>query len=485
VKWVDVVKLLNEHILYDIASARIATQDISASIYDDVIDSEMRFLIAAAQELSIRYKYVTKIFSTVSSIKIYARYISNLARDGYGLMFDCSLEEHLNECLLAKRMIRDYREFTEVFIRMFDPRTNYYVSRIAKQNRIIRDRKADEYAEKHGFTNGSKVISLPKQAEIANRQYAQLLARSKGVLASAAMQGATNYLLVTITAPQQFHPNSIHYDPSLTAGDSHRYLQDGWVKFRANVAKTQAVFEFVKAVQPHKSSVAHFHVVIGTTMQTAEIERLLTLNFDGDANDYRAKHGIKVDVMTGGVDGAVAYTARTVKYLARAMAGESSADEEEALATKEWSSIYRIRRFTTSQDAVTVWRTMLKPECDISILQPLREARKAGDYKTFLQLVTALDIKPLYNEDYTSSGKRSSKVIGLAMGEIPLVKFDHFVKINAAAKAELQLIEKNQGTGHRTKRKLLILIAKLANFPDLRQKYQEIINTKYAHIVTW
>jgi hypothetical protein len=473
------VKLLNEHILYDIARARIATSN------DDIINAEMRFLLAAAQELATRkYPYVTRVLTDLASIKMSAESISSVAENGFGLRFNCSLEEHLNERLLRKRMIRDYREFTEVFIRMFDPRTNYYVSRVAKQNRITRDRKADEYAEKHGFTNSSgQIISLPKQAEIANRQYAQLLARSKGVLASAAMQGATNYLLVTITAPQQFHPNSIHYDPTLTVGDSHRYLQDGWVKFRANVAKTQSVFEFVKAVQPHKSSVAHFHVVIGTTMQTAEVERLLSLNFDGDSNDYRAKHGIKVDVMTGGVDGAVAYTARTVKYLARAMAGESSADEEEALATKEWSSIYRIRRFTTSQDAVTVWRTMLKPECDISILQPLREARKAGDYKTFLQLVTALDIKPLYNEDYTSSGKQSSKIVGLAMGEIPLVKFDHFVANDALAASELQLIEKNQGTGHRTKRKLLILIAKLANFPDLRQKYQEIVDSKYAHIV--
>ena len=315
-------------------------------------------------------------------------------------------------------------------------------------------RRLQEWAEQHSIvdtTTGECVSMAAILKGKERRQYAEFLARAKGVGTLAEREGYEPVLL-TITAPGAMHagttvgggarrPNP-GWDGS-TPADQHRWLSRRWRSFARGLHR-HGVHYWTRTVQPHWDCSAHWHVVVWRPRRAADwFESAARKIFEaGDPGSARYEHGIDIRQIEGGTQGAIGYVARALAYIARAVATDQ--DRGEAEATAEWASTWRIRRFSTSHDKVSVWRMLRRTDIDITHsgidAAAAQEAARRGDYATFLESADRAKIQVGYETVATQYGDSTRRIVGVQVGGALFRRTRRWV-----SGANVPLIPKDQG----------------------------------------
>ena len=208
---------------------------------------------------------------------------------------------------------------------------------------------------------------------------AELITRVKGCAEYAESRGLVG-VLVTLTAPGSMH--SIAGDRWDGSGpvDVQARLAGNWARFRAMVWRSWPAADRpfgVRVVEPHRDGCPHWHLVLFLSADRVDDLRAgLTRYFLGPGPHRAADlaHRVKVDPVTGGADGAVAYV---IKYVikhtgsvggpdVRALAGDAEVPTvrtADTMAVKAWASIWGIRTWqAVGGPPVTVWRALRRVE---------------------------------------------------------------------------------------------------------------------------
>ena len=288
------------------------------------------------------------------------------------------------------------------------------------------------------------------------RQYAEFLARAKGVGTLAEREGYEP-VLVTLTAPGEMHagttvgvggtrrPNP-KWDGS-TPADQHRWLSQRWRSYARGLHR-HGVHHWTRTVQPHWDGSAHWHVVVWRPRRAEKwLESAARKIFEADTatatGSARYNHGIDFRTIKGGTDGAIGYVARAIAYIARAVSDE---DRAEAEATAEWASTWRVRRFATSHDKVSVWRMLRRTDIDITPAgtdaAAAQEAARRGDYATFLESADRARIRVGYETVQTQYGDSTRRIVGVKVAGALFRRTRRWV-----AAGVVPLIPKDQGAG--------------------------------------
>lgn len=295
---------------------------------------------------------------------------------------------------------------------------------------------ADAIRRAQNYLDGSEIVSddgavasLPTPTQIARARYAQLLAISKG-LGEAAGAAGMEARLITVTLPSIYHrasgtgknryPNP-HRKGNTTPKEEHQMLQDAWARCRRQLCKDRLNIEtaWVRATQPHVNGTPHWHIVLWAPSSRwdeleAELYRHMVEGI-ADREDAPTDHRLRIDMLQGGTDGAIAYVSRCIAYIARCVA-ERHGGGDEADAASAWASTWGIRRYQCSQDShATAWRFLARRDMPTPTpeLRGARDARMAGNHAEFVRIVRAAGIKPAYRTVTNDYGELVNRVIGL------------------------------------------------------------------------
>lgn len=274
------------------------------------------------------------------------------------------------------------------------------------KNFSIQNRKTGEIVE------GSKVFDAAKADE---HMYSEHIAVVAGISELAAEQGCSTAALITITFPSEFHQLKTCKDTrkripnpkwnGMYPDEIHRYFQTQWRRIRANLAdKGQSINHYVRAAQPHKSGVPHYHLTVFTESEqhlieiTSQIAKQLNQNWmitrgknsfiteDGITSRDPQIRGIRTDLFLdkkGNTDpmGALNYIIAGLKYmLPDEQHSGSKRSLEEVHSIKNWARKNNIRRFTSSHGHRTLWRKLRAAKDFFSTAQMYA---KANDYANF------------------------------------------------------------------------------------------------------
>lgn len=325
---------------------------------------------------------------------------------------------------ISKKLKREWRkkesDFSFLLSTTAIPSTTLkWVSDLAKRHYEKETKQAEEFAKKYSMiSNEGEVISGTKLFDKNTRdknKYAEEVAVAKGLSILAKEEGNTISALITITLPSEFHPLTTCQktgrrikNPKFngcTIKEAHDHFQHLWALTRANLAhQNNKISHFVRAAQPHKTGVPHYHVTTFLKNEAhlqAVVEELskqlnqawvITKNktyktaTDTSKTDPKIR-GIRADIFTdknGEIDvmGATNYIMASLAYIMP----DDSHDEktgrssEEVKAIKNWARKNNIRRFTTSHGNRVLWRKLRAADDFNSEAQ--RHA-KSGDYATF------------------------------------------------------------------------------------------------------
>ncbi len=317
-------------------------------------------------------------------------------------------------------------------------------------------RRLQEWAEQHSIvdtTTGECVSMAAILKGKERRQYAEFLARAKGVGTLAEREGYEP-VLVTLTAPGEMHagttvgvggtrrPNP-KWDGS-TPADQHRWLSQRWRSYARGLHR-HGVHYWTRTVQPHWDCSTHWHIVVWRPRRAEKwFERSARKIFEADtaAGSARYNHGIDFQTIKGGTQGAIGYVARALAYIARSVS--EGKDRAEAEATAEWASVWGIRRFATSHDQVSVWRMLRRTDIDITPAgtdaADAQEAARRGDYATFLGFADRARIQVGYEIAQTQYGDATRRIVGVKVAGALFRRTRRWV-----SGANVPLIPKDQG----------------------------------------
>lgn len=294
-----------------------------------------------------------------------------------------------------------------------------WTSDLAKRHYEYETDQAEKFANNYSMRNAKgDIISGTKLFDKNTRdknKYNEEIAIVRGLSDLAEEEGNTISALITITLPSEFHPlrtcqktRTRIKNPKFngcTIKEAHDFFQECWVLTRANLAyQGNEISHFVRAAQPHKTSVPHYHLTAFLRDEThlqavvKELSKQLNQPWMITKNKtYKTKfgtstknpkiRGIRADIFTnkkGEIDimGATNYIMASLAYIMPddshdAKTGRSS---EEVKAIKGWARAYKIKRFTTSHGHRTLWRKLRAADDFNSEAQ--RHA-KAGKYAAF------------------------------------------------------------------------------------------------------
>lgn len=305
-----------------------------------------------------------------------------------------------------------------------------------------------------------KTIAAPTPKIIAERQHAEFLARSTAAGLNANDDRA---FLFTQTLPSEFHPtrsvpmkfggtkkitNSV-YNKELGPSEGHKWLNRQWGKLRRKIWKIndrrqkdgleKIALDFVLVAQPHQDQTPHWHTMIfggehieqicdlfikffflpqNDQVQIASIENsslTWTDRWELFRNQYKDKNRLDIKEMCGtkgGRQAAVAYMARSIGFLSGHLDYEEHGEVNEAMATKQWASEYKIRRFRTSMTGVTAWR-MIRKMKEMKGLD-VKVAADSGDYGAYFKLFKSGAGEVLKTRGLNLSGEQTTRPAGIS-----------------------------------------------------------------------
>ena len=311
-----------------------------------------------------------------------------------------------------KTLRRNLRERCENAARIIDARKVKWCSQDGMDDRRESDKAAELWAAMNVFqSDDGRVFQCPSPQETARKKYAELMVRVRGIVNLSCSGEAC---LLTVTCPSHFHPCTTQNGRKLrnekwdgsTPRDAHQWLKARWARMRAALKRRGMGRHFLQTRQPHEDGTVHAHTVfLCDSEEFSTIEMLARRYFFGGG-----EHQVDFRALDDTVHGAK-YVSRALQYISRSTSGGD--DDEEATATKQWASTWGIRRFSTSQSAVTAYRLARRDDV-LPESNPLRQAAAAGDYSTFILLYEAGEGQLITRAVKNRYGEEEKRVIGLA-----------------------------------------------------------------------
>lgn len=290
-------------------------------------------------------------------------------------------------------------------------------------------RRAREFLTGHEIVDKNGTVApLPSPEQKARGQYAQLMAVARG-LGVEAGDASMEARLVTISLPSIHHRTTSagggrrenpHY-VGTTPAEGHQMLARAWAACRRQLGPDRLAIPiaWVRATQPHIDGTPHWHLVVWAPPDRwGELEAALTKYMvDGipDRADAPTDRRLRIDRISGGAQGAIAYVSRCLAYVARCIA-ERHGGGDEAERASNWASTHGIRRYQCSQDThATAWRYLARADMPTPTMEMrlAKEAREDGDHALFARLVKKAGIRPAYREEVNHYGETVKRLIGL------------------------------------------------------------------------
>ncbi|MDP2760595.1 MAG: replication endonuclease [Sideroxyarcus sp.] len=324
-----------------------------------------------------------------------------------------------------RRIRKELRQWREKAHLLIMPEKMRWVSSDGSQEYKYMLAAHERWAANYCFiSNTGQTVAAPTPAQSAQRRYAELIAKTKGIETLATKRGL-KAVFITLTLDTNFHSSKIknrgriansEYDNS-TPKDGHIFLTKQWARFRAQMKKREIDYEFVQAVHAHKNSTPHRHLVLWCAPeQKKEIIDLIYTYFK--TNPVAAQ--IKIEEPQNSAS-AVAYCSRILAYLTRHLdsktdnkktKGDREKDEKEAEAVSAWASTWSIRRYSTSISKSTIWKLARNAGTE-NVPTQIKAAATSGDYATFLKECENLNAKISYENKKNSYGETYKKPVGI------------------------------------------------------------------------
>lgn len=348
---------------------------------------------------------------------------------------------------------------------LINPERIWYISPDGKRYRRFMDKKSRAWAKRttiRNKTTGETVANLRTPEETAKAQYAEIMSQARGFAALAKDEGLQPYL-VTLTMPSRFHATTTAGQRSrrqnqkyenILPDEAHRQAQKNWRKLRAAMKrrKERLPYHWLMGVQPHKDQTPHYHLVLWYREDGIEEFRELAQRYFADTADGQNGLVYGVDIkpiqqkagMEDAHEAAVAYISRVVGYAVRhtgAMPGEEGDEEltkasEEALAAREWSTTWGIRKIHTSESGKTVWRYLRRRDIDATGTQAegMQKAARASDYEQFIRESRRHpNVRIWYDDAENNYGEMTPRAAGVDAGGVHLQPQETFeLTFNAA-----------------------------------------------------
>lgn len=316
------------------------------------------------------------------------------------------------------------------------------------------------------------VIDAPTPEKTAARQHAEFLARSRAVASNSLDDKA---YLFTQTLPSNFHATrslvsrfgtvqritNPDYDDELNPRVGHKWLNRQWTRLRKEIWKINArrqkaglekiPLDYILVAQPHQDQTPHWHTIvfggehielikelfikhffmpdnqIDESAATEQRPLLRTDEWSGFRNQYLDKNRLDIKELSGDGGGraaAMAYVARSIRFCTGCQNQADQIDDSEWVATKQWASEYKIRRFRTSVTGVTAWRLIRR----LNEMQNLdvKVAADNGDYAQYLRLFKAGNGSILKRNLTNKYGEDVSKSVGISYAGISYLHHNKF-----------------------------------------------------------
>ncbi|QDO82399.1 replication endonuclease [Shewanella psychropiezotolerans] len=267
--------------------------------------------------------------------------------------------------------------------------------------------------------------AMAGNANPANR-FTELIVRARGLEEVAEEQGQ-NGLMITLTAPSQYHFNSDKWNGE-SARFTQAYLSGQWRKIRAALSYRNIHIQGLRVTEPHKDGTPHWHMLIFIHPEHAEVLNGLLEKYafevDGD-EEGAAEHRLVIEPVDKAKGSAVGYI---IKYLSKNIKGEhmqGELDFESGLSAHDaatnaaaWASRYRLRQFQFfGSSSVQVWRELrrLKACPQPAEIEPARAAADSSNWKAFEAALAVNPIKLDYEETQCGNefGEMTKRVFGL------------------------------------------------------------------------
>lgn len=343
------------------------------------------------------------LWSTLNETEIRSE-AENLARDYrinqgrfhsiVGKVSAASAAKYKNLVKTIRRRIRaqgrSYREAVALTIRTVSAKREKYISDGTLLDRRRQLHQQALWAECSVMVNIEKAISIPMKNLIdinGDRKNAEMIAMSEGINELAVRRDYAA-IFVTLTAPPTFHPNPSHgvsqWDGS-SPRDSHEFILKKWKKIRARHGKRGTDWLFMRTVEPHKDSAAHWHLMIWST--PAE---LIAVSADIQELFNWSDHACKIK--NWNPEGPAKTSSYLMKYIHRATS-------RNAKRADAWRSAHGIRSFQTGgipKSARTLWKLTREMSYEqIERHSWLTEAVTASRCGDFAKFVEALENDPI------------------------------------------------------------------------------------------
>jgi hypothetical protein len=246
------------------------------------------------------------------------------------------------------------------------------------------------YGEQVTLTNGETELSMLSLMEQATQnKFAETFVMLKGLEESAKALGMT-WAMLTLTAPQQMHPNPTIGQNSwdgTTPTQANKWIHVRWHKAEARLRKKGIILSGFRAVEPHQDGCPHWHVIVFfNEIDSDTIEQEFR-----KIKEWQSDIGFKF-MKDNGQARAASYAA---KYVLKSMSAVNELTGE-AASIETWATTWKIRRHQFfGIPSLSTWRNirMIK-ECPVDpVLTPLWVAATEGRAATYIALMGGLGIK--------------------------------------------------------------------------------------------
>lgn len=352
----------------------------------------------------------------------------------------------------VERMARRIREQIAIALGYVGKDKTPYLSRWGLKEFITSLVRGEEYLNGFEIVNDEtgEIMDLGQVAQASSsnpeKRVTELEIRIDGVCQYAERNDYQGYFL-TMTAPSTYHPNKGRRWNGATPIESHRLLQDNWIKARALIAKEDSPIDYFgfRVVEPHKDACPHWHMLI--FVKPDQAERLLSIlaskfrEPESGELTTKAKKKARFDVRK--LKNAKHAALYVSKYIRKNITGQGKFDEpfdrETGLPLEDssrlvvgWSRIHGIRQFQFfGVESVTVWREVrrLEFEGESELLSKLKDATggEKGDDKTpnwyaFTKLLECNSVQLLKDKDLTTRyGEPAERIRGIIVNGVTYI----------------------------------------------------------------
>ena len=301
---------------------------------------------------------------------------------------------------LNKVSRRDYEMLNYHFEKVSSKKAKY-ASNLQVRNYILRQQATAKWMNRTFIQNDGITLSLAKCSKSNYAQNSETFTILKGLGNYADSLTGYDWTFITLTAPLEFHSSPKYGDSKWdgsSAINSHNYLQKGWHRSQSILYKNMIHHFGIKVSEPHQDGCSHFHLIVWHKKNEYDaIVDAFSQQFSPKQIKFRRNNGMSC---------ASSYIA---KYIRKSDDYDPSSP---IVRVASWRCCWGIRsfRFFGIDNQITKWRELRKIEHDTSAIW---KAAKAGDFASYLSLLSDSDTTLLKQSSINKYGERYKKVIGI------------------------------------------------------------------------